>query len=165
MPEDKKSGLVWVVVVALVILLGLIAWWRFSPKSEPVPQGSETVEESQTEQLAAENTGVEGEMNPEEQPQVIPDIIPGVINLTCDNNYSAKALYYNPDAAGVMQNLTLEITQPGLVYEHAMAPVPSGSGAKFATYDGSFWWWEHQGEYTFGDASDQTLAVCHPQAS
>jgi|GEM_PF-1301994 len=85
-----------------------------------------------------------------------------VAQLSCVDGMTAVATYYAPDAGGIMQKLLFVVTDTrGVETEYAMIPAMSGSGAKFATEDGSFSLWEHQDEFTFS-RSDGSSVVCTP---
>ena len=92
------------------------------------------------------------------------DIIPGknatTVNLSCTNEYTGLATYYAPNKKGIMEKLmVVMVGADGIETQYDMIPAVSGSGAKFATGDGSFSLWEHQDEFTFVQG-EQEIAVC-----
>lgn len=84
------------------------------------------------------------------------------IHLSCSEGYSAVALYYLPNERGIMEKLSLDMTKDGKREHYDMIPSVSGSGAKFATKDGIYYFWEHQGEFSFAK-NDENIAICHKE--
>lgn len=164
MDEKKNNTAIWWVVGILVLLVLAIVVWKVR---QPVPVSIGEVpvtEEITTEELTQEEVPAGLEEMPleagEGEPEEVVLLEPELTELSCTGDYSVRTLFYNDEGSGVMQNLTLEVTEPGLVYEYAMMPVESASGSRYATVDGEYWWWEHQGEMTFG-MGEETLTTCH----
>lgn len=82
------------------------------------------------------------------------------VELACTNNYAVRAIYSEPDARGVMQKLTLTVTQGEVATLQEMVPARSGSGSRFETSDGVYALWEHQDEFRYL-VHEVDTAVCH----
>jgi len=82
-----------------------------------------------------------------------------VVELVCDNGYGMTARYSEPDKGGIMTRLLLTVFKDGDTRIYDMAPSMSGSGSRFATGDGKYSLWEHQGEFTFA-VDEANEAVC-----
>lgn len=91
------------------------------------------------------------------------NVIPGKnateVELLCSGGYAISALYYDPDAGGIMRRLALRVVAGKSARYFDMVPAMSGSGARFADKDEVYSLWEHQDEFTFYK-DDQNLAVC-----
>lgn len=80
--------------------------------------------------------------------------------LDCSNNYkvafSENITIRNGDSTG---KITLRVRSPKFNGEYALKQVRSASGVKYASKDGKYIFWEHQGEFTFG-TEDSTYCLC-----
>lgn len=96
------------------------------------------------------------------------NVIPGKnateVELSCTGGYDISALYYAPDADGIMRRLALKVVVGKSARYFDMVPAISGSGARYADKDEVFSFWEHQDEFTLYK-NDQSLAVCRKTAS
>lgn len=55
--------------------------------------------------------------------------------------------------------ITVKVKSPKLNQELDMKQVRAASGVKYASKDGKYIFWEHQGEFTFG-TDDSTYCLC-----
>ncbi|MBI5654464.1 MliC family protein [Candidatus Uhrbacteria bacterium] len=96
------------------------------------------------------------------------DVVPGKnateVELTCSGGYAISALYYAPDAGGIMRRLALKVVAGNSARYFDMMPAMSGSGARYADKDEVYSFWEHQDEFTFYK-KDINLAVCRKMVS
>ena len=55
--------------------------------------------------------------------------------------------------------ITVSVKSPSLTSEYDMQQARAASGVKYETKDGKFYFWEHQGEFTFG-TEDSVYCLC-----
>ena len=79
--------------------------------------------------------------------------------ITCDNGYSIKARYYEPDSAGILSKLDLAVTKNGKTEKMVLYPAISASGSRFATPDLKQVFWEHQNEFYYL-VNDSLICTC-----
>lgn len=81
-------------------------------------------------------------------------------DLTCNRDFqvafSEDIQIINGDTT---QKIALKVKSPRLNQKYDLHQVRSASGAKYATKDGKYIFWEHQGEFTFG-TEDSTYCLC-----
>lgn len=83
------------------------------------------------------------------------------MEFNCENDF--KVLFTesltvtNGDST---EKITVKVNSPKLNKEYNMHQVRAASGVKYATKDGKYIFWEHQGEFTFG-TEDSTYSLCN----
>lgn len=78
----------------------------------------------------------------------------------CDNDFtvtfSENSTITSKDSTG---KITVKVKSPKLNATYDMHQVRSGSGSKYASKEGKYIFWEHQGEFLFG-TEDSTYCLC-----
>ena len=82
------------------------------------------------------------------------------LDFTCDNDFKVtftdRISITNSDST---TKITLKVKSLKLSGEYDMKQVRAASGVKYASKDGKYIFWEHQGEFTFG-TEDSTYCLC-----
>lgn len=82
------------------------------------------------------------------------------LEFNCDNDFKVsfteRITVTNGDST---TKITVEVNSPDLDKEYDMQQVRAASGVKYATKNGKYIFWEHQGEFTFG-TEDSTYCLC-----
>lgn len=82
------------------------------------------------------------------------------MDFDCSNDFQVifteSITVTNTDSTG---KITVEVKSPKLNREFDMKQVRAASGVKYASKDGKYIFWEHQGEFTFG-TEDSTYCLC-----
>ncbi len=83
------------------------------------------------------------------------------LDFNCDNDFKVSftestTIKNNTDTTN---KVTVDVISPMLKREFSMKQVRAASGVKYATKDGKYIFWEHQGEFTFG-TEDSTYCLC-----
>lgn len=137
--EHIKSNVGLYVILGIVLLLGVVSGIVITTQHSD--EGSETKKDDPVPGGEDASRSIE-------------------VELACTNEYAMRATYSEPDARGVMQKLTLTVTQGEVATLHVMTPARSGSGSRFETSDGVYALWEHQDEFRYL-VNDVDTAVCH----
>jgi membrane-bound inhibitor of C-type lysozyme len=82
------------------------------------------------------------------------------LDFNCENNFkirfSEKSTITNSDTT---TKITLKVQSPKLNRTFDLEQTRAASGVRYATKDGKYIFWEHQGEFTFG-TEDSTYCLC-----
>lgn len=82
------------------------------------------------------------------------------MEFNCDNNF--KLTFQESTVITANDSTTkikVSVKSPSLNSEYDMKQARAASGVKYETKDGKFYFWEHQGEFTFG-TEDSTYCLC-----
>jgi membrane-bound inhibitor of C-type lysozyme len=83
-----------------------------------------------------------------------------IMQYSCSNDFSLsfeeRTTVTDKDST---TKISVLVKSKSFTKELEMNPVKSGSGAKYATKDGNYFYWEHQGEVSFG-TEDSTYCLC-----
>ncbi len=82
------------------------------------------------------------------------------MDFNCENDFKVSftenLTITNGDST---EKVTVKVNSPKLNREFDMKQVRAASGVKYATKDGKYIYWEHQGEFSFG-TEDSTYCLC-----
>nr|WP_294859834.1 MliC family protein [uncultured Fluviicola sp.] len=82
------------------------------------------------------------------------------MEFNCENDFKVRftesLTITNGDST---EKITVKVNSLKLNKEFDMHQVRAASGVKYATKDGKYIYWEHQGEFTFG-TEDSTYCLC-----
>jgi membrane-bound inhibitor of C-type lysozyme len=82
------------------------------------------------------------------------------MEFNCENDFKVRftesLTITNGDST---EKITVKVNSPKLNKEFDMHQVRAASGVKYATKDGKYIYWEHQGEFLFG-TEDSTYCLC-----
>jgi len=82
------------------------------------------------------------------------------LDFNCENKFkvefSENSTISNSDT---VSKITLKVKSPKLNREFDMVQTRAASGVRYATKDGKYIFWEHQGAFTFG-TEDSTYCMC-----
>ncbi len=82
------------------------------------------------------------------------------MEFDCSNDFhvvfTESITITNSDSTG---KITVKVKSPQLNREFNMKQVRAASGVKYASKDGKYIFWEHQGAFTFG-TEDSTYCLC-----
>lgn len=82
------------------------------------------------------------------------------MEFDCNNDFhvvfTESITITNTDSTG---KITVKVKSPRFSREFDMKQVRAASGVKYASKDGKYIFWEHQGEFTFG-TEDSTYCLC-----
>ncbi|WP_343605179.1 MliC family protein [Fluviicola sp.] len=82
------------------------------------------------------------------------------MQFDCENEFkvtfSERVVIASGDST---TSVKVSVKSPELNGEYDMQQVRAASGVKYATKDGKYYFWEHQGEFTFG-TEDSIYSVC-----
>lgn len=83
-----------------------------------------------------------------------------IVEFNCDNNFrvSFEEMTTITDKDSTTK-ITVSVKSKNFTKDLEMKQVRSGSGVKYATNDGKYIYWEHQGEVIFG-TEDSTYCLC-----
>lgn len=82
------------------------------------------------------------------------------LEFDCDNNFHVVFTEsITITATDSTEKITVKVKNPKLNREFDMKQVRAASGVKYASKDGKYIFWEHQGEFTFG-TEDSTYCLC-----
>lgn len=82
------------------------------------------------------------------------------MEFNCDNNF--KVVFTESTTITTSDStskITVQVKSPKLNGEYDMKQVRAASGVKYASKDGKYIFWEHQGAFTFG-TEDSTYCLC-----
>lgn len=82
------------------------------------------------------------------------------MEFNCENDFKVhfkeSTTITNSDST---TTISVSVKSKNLNEEYIMQQVRAASGVKYATKDGKFIFWEHQGEFSFG-TEDSTYCLC-----
>lgn len=82
------------------------------------------------------------------------------MEFNCENQFNVHFRESITVSSGdSTSKITVSVKSPSLNGEYEMTQARAASGVKYETKDGKYYFWEHQGEFTFG-TEDSVYCLC-----